>query len=249
MKRLIVIIALSVSLHAQEVDTKPRNFSHGTAASKPGTCNIGDVYFASDATAGQNLYFCTASNTWTQQLNSGGGGGGSLGTTRLLWLPLSGYNTSIFAPLWGYLSFIGGDIRNGWAHTDWPTAGGYGIYTGMWPGDFDNTKTVGVKVWYSDISGGGGNFKLDFSMACIHANNTVDSGVAAPFNATLSSGSFGASSIYINNTTWTSLAVSGTSTCDLGDIFQFKASRDSTVGGNSGDALAVYGVALTYTAK
>lgn len=53
----------------------------GLAASKPGTCGDGEQYFATDATAGQNLYMCM-SNTWTQQLNSGGGGGGgdTLGT-------------------------------------------------------------------------------------------------------------------------------------------------------------------------
>jgi len=47
----------------------------GTAAGKPATCTQGEIYFATDATAGQNLYFCTSTNTWTQQLNSGGGGG------------------------------------------------------------------------------------------------------------------------------------------------------------------------------
>jgi hypothetical protein len=47
----------------------------GTTAGKPGTCIVGDEYFANDATAGQNIFFCTATNTWTQQLNSGGGGG------------------------------------------------------------------------------------------------------------------------------------------------------------------------------
>ncbi len=46
----------------------------GTTASLPGTCAVGDVYFANDATAGQNLYYCTAVNTFTQQLNSGTGG-------------------------------------------------------------------------------------------------------------------------------------------------------------------------------
>jgi hypothetical protein len=44
--------------------------------SLPGTCAVGDQFFKSDATAGQNLYFCTATNTWTQQLNSGGGATG-----------------------------------------------------------------------------------------------------------------------------------------------------------------------------
>ena len=43
----------------------------GTIAGKPSTCTVGEEYFATDATAGQNKYYCTATNTWTQQ--SGGG--------------------------------------------------------------------------------------------------------------------------------------------------------------------------------
>lgn len=39
----------------------------------PATCTVGDVFFDSDATAGQNLYACTATNTWTLMGGSGGG--------------------------------------------------------------------------------------------------------------------------------------------------------------------------------
>jgi hypothetical protein len=46
----------------------------GGAASIPATCTQGEEYFATDATAGQNMYYCTSTNTWTQQLNSGAGG-------------------------------------------------------------------------------------------------------------------------------------------------------------------------------
>lgn len=46
----------------------------GLTASKPATCTAGELYFATDATAGQNLFECATTNTWTQQLNSGGGG-------------------------------------------------------------------------------------------------------------------------------------------------------------------------------
>ena len=53
----------------------------GTAAALPATCTQGELYFATNATAGQNLYMCTATDTWTQQLNSGGGGGISSGTS------------------------------------------------------------------------------------------------------------------------------------------------------------------------
>jgi hypothetical protein len=48
--------------------------NHGTAGSKPATCTIGETYFATDATPGVNWYFCTATNTWTQQSTSGGSG-------------------------------------------------------------------------------------------------------------------------------------------------------------------------------
>ena len=47
---------------------------NGTAANKPATCAIGEVYFATDSTPGQNWYFCTAVNTWSQQVAGGSGG-------------------------------------------------------------------------------------------------------------------------------------------------------------------------------
>lgn len=47
------------------------------ATSNPGTCTIGQIHFDNDATAGVNLYGCTASNTWTL-LGDGGGGSGTV---------------------------------------------------------------------------------------------------------------------------------------------------------------------------
>jgi hypothetical protein len=44
----------------------------------PATCEVGDVWFDSDATAGSNLNLCTAANTFTQV--TGGGGGGTFAT-------------------------------------------------------------------------------------------------------------------------------------------------------------------------
>lgn len=35
------------------------------STSVPGTCTVGDVYFDTDASAGQNFFGCTATNTWT----------------------------------------------------------------------------------------------------------------------------------------------------------------------------------------
>lgn len=39
----------------------------------PATCGVGDTAYLTTATAGQNIYACTAANTWTQQGGSGGG--------------------------------------------------------------------------------------------------------------------------------------------------------------------------------
>lgn len=39
----------------------------GVLASIPATCNTGDLAFITNATAGRNIYMCTATNTWTQQ--------------------------------------------------------------------------------------------------------------------------------------------------------------------------------------
>jgi len=49
----------------------------GTLAARPANCTQGDIYFATDVTAGQNLYFCTATGTpgtWTVQTGSGTAG-------------------------------------------------------------------------------------------------------------------------------------------------------------------------------
>lgn len=48
----------------------------------PGTCSVGMLYFDNDASAGVNLYGCTATNTWTL-LGDGGGGGGAVATDAI----------------------------------------------------------------------------------------------------------------------------------------------------------------------
>lgn len=51
----------------------------GTGAPS-GACVQGEQYFRTDATAGQNLYFCTSTNNWTQ-MTGGGGASNPTGTT------------------------------------------------------------------------------------------------------------------------------------------------------------------------
>jgi hypothetical protein len=47
----------------------------GISANIPTSCTTGEMYFATDATAGQNWYYCTAANTWTPQAAGGGTAG------------------------------------------------------------------------------------------------------------------------------------------------------------------------------
>lgn len=54
-------------------------FGSWTAATTaPATCTVGQLFFDTDATAGQNIYGCTATDTWTLQ-------GGSSTGTRIDW--------------------------------------------------------------------------------------------------------------------------------------------------------------------
>ena len=63
----------------------------GTAL--PASCSVGQAFFKTDATAGQNIYLCTATNTWAQV--QGGSGGGSFD-----WKPDSRY-------IWSKADFLG----------------------------------------------------------------------------------------------------------------------------------------------
>ncbi len=73
---LTAIGSLFVFVLCMQAQTKivgvPLQLFSGTTAAIPATCTVGQVYFSTNATAGQNLYYCTATNTWTQ--GSGGGG-------------------------------------------------------------------------------------------------------------------------------------------------------------------------------
>jgi len=68
-------------------------FNRGLAASKPAKCSMGQMYFASDATPGCNLYECSSNNTWTQQ-SCGGSGGGDTITTPNSTLTVGGTSTN-----------------------------------------------------------------------------------------------------------------------------------------------------------
>lgn len=71
-------------------------FLKGTTAGKPATCTQGEMYFATDATAGQNLFECSATNVWTQQLLGSGAAWSALSNPSANLSVAMGADTSTF---------------------------------------------------------------------------------------------------------------------------------------------------------
>jgi hypothetical protein len=146
----------------------------GIGTSLPGTCTVGALFYKSDATAGQNVYGCTSTNTWTQQGGSGGGGG-----------TVHDYFTYFF---------VSRDNSNGDAVTDGVCAGGGGVSCGNYDGPayYDlpsagtgyivvhhllhpswDASTVALTLYWTQTSGGSGNVQWSFSSWCAAVGSTV----------------------------------------------------------------------------
>lgn len=217
----------------------------GVAASKPATCTIGEEYFATDATAGTNEYYCTATNTWTQQTGSGGGGS-SANATMTIDLPAGGVGSGIVTGPWN----LGGGGGGGNAYyrgLDF-AASGTPSYKAVFrlPANFDKTQTVSIVVTGGNYNSGlGGAVGLNIQMACFGAGQ-----------ATYSDPTYGtAASVSITQTA-DSKMVEGTAAslplvaaCDSKVMASVLVSRDNTVGSNLADIFTVYDVALSYGTK
>lgn len=79
--------------------TTVKPFKQGLSAAIPATCAVGEAYFKTDATAGQNFFACTAVNTWT--LQSGSGATTTAALTDLLATRTSATLMTITAPAAG----------------------------------------------------------------------------------------------------------------------------------------------------
>jgi hypothetical protein len=83
------LLIVTASLEAQtliDLSTQTKNVDFSGAVSTkpvalvsvlPSTCSVGQIVFLKTAPAGQNLYFCTAANTWSTQGGVGGPSGGN----------------------------------------------------------------------------------------------------------------------------------------------------------------------------
>jgi hypothetical protein len=82
---MVSVLAFSAAAQTQidlKNQSKNADFSAASSAKPfptgtqlPATCSLGEMFFKTDAAAGQNLYACTSSNTWTLQSGSGGAPG------------------------------------------------------------------------------------------------------------------------------------------------------------------------------
>ncbi|HEY1754497.1 MAG TPA: hypothetical protein VGG72_03820 [Bryobacteraceae bacterium] len=86
----LALMAVAASAQTQvdlKIQSKSVDFSGAnptkpmaTGTALPATCSSGQMFFITTAIAGQNLYGCTAANTWTLEAGGSGGGGGGGGT-------------------------------------------------------------------------------------------------------------------------------------------------------------------------
>lgn len=72
----------------------------------PATCSVGHQFFKSDAVAGQNIYLCTAANTWTQVTGGGGAAYDQKFNTRYV----SAFADFLGVP-WGATSWYDGGLH------------------------------------------------------------------------------------------------------------------------------------------
>ena len=103
MKTLLLLIA-SLCAFSQGVSTVPGGVGkasnniilRGSGNTLPATCVVGQQFFKTNATAGQNLYGCTSTNTWTAQGGSSTGLGDP-GSNGIVYRNGSGTSTTATA--------------------------------------------------------------------------------------------------------------------------------------------------------
>lgn len=133
----------------------------GILSGIPSTCNLGDIAFITDATAGQNIYECKPANTWTQQLNSGGAVSSVFGRTGAVTGQSADYSgiyevpLTFSSPLSRATNVISIPLASGSANGylssgDWTTFNGKQAALGFTP--VANTVTVNGHALSSNVT-------------------------------------------------------------------------------------------------
>jgi hypothetical protein len=149
----------------------------GIGASRPSTCTIGEQYFATDASPGQNLFGCTVANSWTLE---GGGGGGSGGAITSIF----GRTGAVTAQTGDYsFAQIGGTLPDGALPADAVTTEIVANATLI--GNFVALTTAGNMTSGGTVTATGDVYANSGSNVpgCLHlsdANGVHDMGICAP---------------------------------------------------------------------
>lgn len=219
-----VAAAGSVQDASQAAVTRP--FRVGTTL--PNSCAVGQAFFKSDAPAGQNLYLCTATDTWsalqggssqatyyrerdyvpvqnqsgTMQLANGWSTPSSVGATR------GGGGTSPHA--YGYLAFADG------------SAPIYAVLNTRMPSDWTG-EAVNVEWTWTRGSGTGSGVVLGVEVACVASNGNY----AAPGYGPVQKRSLTVPSTVdtLASASWAPLTLPA---CAPGSMLALRVSRDPT---------------------
>src|SRR5277367_2926537 len=72
---------VDLKTQSKSVDFSQTNFTKPfqTGSTLPSLCSVGQMFFSTSATAGQNIYGCVSTNIWALQAGGSGGGGGGGG--------------------------------------------------------------------------------------------------------------------------------------------------------------------------
>lgn len=148
--------------------------SYGIGSALPATCTIGQTFFLTGTTPGQNWYGCTSTNVWT--LESGGGGGGlpPYSTTTITTSPMSipnsvhGQGKYAFGVCWTASTNPQVEQSCNWSRN--PANGDLTLTYSVAPGQID--------VFGSSTGGGGGGGPASFSQITAGSNtgNTLTVG-------------------------------------------------------------------------
>jgi hypothetical protein len=140
-KRFLGVLFLAAGLAYPAASATPAGSPNLALLSQVGTalpasCMVGQLFFKSDATAGQNIYMCGSVNTWTQGSGGGGGGGGSMVYPGAGWAVSTGaaWDTSII-PGTGVATAAGNTLNAAGGLLGFSASFGQGLVTGNLFGD------------------------------------------------------------------------------------------------------------------
>ena len=229
-KRILLLLATGLWWSAFAQVEEGRAIMLKGSGAPSANCTVGERYFRTDATAGQNLYLCTATNTWTQVT-----GGGSSAT--VIRLPLGACNSgpTYTGGVWSYSSLVTGScavIFSGFTSLNIPrlvfdAQNDESVAGFIWPAGAGTSVTIRSKWSYSLTT----TPTVTASIAC-HADNTdLTAAPANPAEITPVSVTF--------NTAWTTANRANEGTVTLtdagltsGKACWIKLKRTDTGGGN-----------------